>query len=250
MADIIPLELSFNETGGDATFHGSLSYTPPPNKLILLVDYQVQLLTTPPPTVPLCDGNGVNWTPVLTQLFDHGGVDRALITVYRGLTSSPTTGVTTTSYTRAFLRCAKTIFQFSNVDIGNLGADAIAQTKQAKILADVTQTPSVTLDNPEEDQANSVLGICGYGDTDTAQNPGVVQGLGFELLRNNPTVETGGQAIEFRQRLQQLVDWNMSSADFDWAAIAIELRNAIPFVEGVAPAVGGSAFIDGNLIRG
>lgn len=250
MADIIPLELSFNQTGSDASFHDSLTYTPPANKLIILVDYQVQLLTTPPPTVPGVSGNGVSWTPILTQLFDHGGVDRALITVYRGLTSSPTSGETRTSYSRNFLRCAKTIFQFSNVDIGSLGADAIVQTKQAKILADVTQNPSVTLDNPEEDQANSVLGICGYGETDVAVNPGVVQGLGFELLRNNPTTETGGQAMEFRQRVQQLVDWNMSAADFDWAPIAIELRNAIPFVEGVAPAVGGSAFIDGNLIRG
>lgn len=250
MPDIIPVELTFNESGGDATFHDSLTYTPPANKLVMLFEYVVQFPLTPPPTIPAVSGNGVTWVLVATQLFDHGGTDRARLSIFRGLASAPTTGVTRTQYAQAQLRFAKTIFQFTNVDIGAAGADAIVQLKNGpKIAQNVTAAPSATLDNPAEDVANSSLGILAYGDTDTARNPILVAGVGFGILRNNPTLETGGQAIMFRQQVQQLNDWTAQDSGFDWAPMAIELRNAVPGPPAPAAQIQGRpAFVSGNLI--
>jgi len=250
MPEIIPLELTFNESGGDATFHDSLDYTPPANKLILFFEYVVQVPLTPPPTIPLVVGNGVTWVLAATQLFDHGGTDRARLSIFRGLATAPTFGKTRTSYAQSQLRFAKTIYQFSNVDIGAAGANAIVQVKNGpKIAQNVTSTPSVTLDNPGEDVANSSVGILAYGDTDTARNPLLVPGLGWAFLRNNPTAETGGQAVMFRQQVTELNDWSAEDSGYDWAPMALELRNAVPGPPPPAEQIlGRPAFLTGNLI--
>ena len=252
MPDIIPLELDFRQDGGDAGFHDTNSFQPSGNKTVLLITYAVQQAVSPaiplPSVVNNAPGPGLAWSLIFSQLFDHGGVDRARVTVYRGLTSSPSLGTTRIGYTTVQLRFATTVIQFSNTDIGAGGLDAIVQTKTQKILADVTRFPNIVLDNPAENPANAVVGICGYGDTDTAQNPQVIAGAGFTLIRNNPTTETGGQAVMFRAKVQQDCDWIMNQDVFDWAPMAIELRNAQPAGAVQAQTQGRPAFIAGNLI--
>jgi len=249
MADIVVSVLDVRQDGGDAAFHLSNSYSPPANQTVLLVTYCVQLALTPPPVVPIITGNSVTWVSIFSQLFGHGGTDRARVSVFRMVDSAPATGQTRVQYTTTQLRFATTILGLTQTDIGNLGANAIVQFKSTKIAQNVTTTPSITLDNPAAQSNNSVIGICGYGDTDLAQNPAVVAGPGFNLIQNNPTTETGGQAIEFKQQLQQLVDWQMNLADFDWAPMALEIQNVEAPPDPDAPQViGRPSFISGNLI--
>jgi hypothetical protein len=140
------------------------------------------------------------------------------------------------------------VVAYSNTDIGNLGANAIVGTPgEVEIAASSGSNPGLAAP-AGEDSENSQIGILGYSNP----NPGITPGIGFSTIVNVPTVEAGdtgggGHYIQMSQNVRTLCDFNVTSQP-TFVIIPIELRNANPFAEGVSPAVGGSAFIAGNLI--
>lgn len=248
MSDISVRVIDDREQGGDSAFYDSNIYTPPPNRIVIALNYVIQIAVEAVPT-PTVSGNGLSWTNLIHRTFDHAGVDRGAVTVSLGLGGSPTNGRTRVSYPQTQLRNAMTLIECVNVDISSGGVNAVPQIKGAKIAAGVTTTPSITLDNPASQANNAVIGICGYGHP-TAINPAVAPGLGFSFILNNPTIETGGQASMFRGILQQLCDWdNGVDNTFAWCPIALELKNAEAPPDPDAPQViGRPSFIQGNLI--
>lgn len=244
MPDITALLLDVRELGGDATFFDTNSYFPSVNKTILLVTNGVQLDLTPPPVIPTVVGNGVTWSLVASILYEHAGVDRARLSVFRGLTQAPTSGATRVQYALRQLRQSITVFEFSNTDIGNLGANAIVGTPaQVEIASSSGLNPSLAVP-VGEDPANAQIGILGYAEPNMA----IVPGIGFVTLINNPTTEGGGHYLEMSQIVLPDVDFNLTS-DPSLAIIAIELRNATPAPpEGAAQVQGRPAFMAGNLI--
>lgn len=244
MPDIIPLLLTADEKGSDSGFIDTSVYTPEPNKTVLLFAYGLQLNVSPANPIPGVSGNNLTWVLVASQLFAHGGVDRARLTVYRAVGPAPTQGVTQVGYSTVQLRHAVTIFQFSNTDIGNLGGDAIVGTPPQEQDDPGTLSPSIVLPAPE-DLANSTLGILAYGNP----NPQIVPGVGITVLENNPTGEGGGVQVQFTQAPVTLMDWTLSGIADAQAQIGIELRNATPAPAGAGPQVQGRpSFLSGNLI--
>lgn len=245
MGDIIPILLDFRETGGDSTFFDTNAYTPPINNTVVLVCNGIGLVS-PPPIIPTVVGNGVSWSLVATQLYAHGGADRARLSVYRGLASSPTLGTTRVSYAATQFRQSITVFQFTQTDIGNLGANAIVGTPaKVEIAASSGFNPSLAVP-VGEDPANSQVGFLGYSDP----NPGITPGIGFVTLQNNPTIEGGGHYLEMSQIVLPAVDFNVTTEAPTFAIIAVELRNATPAAPGAAAQVSGRpAFLAGNLIN-
>lgn len=244
MSDIVALLLDVREQGGDQFFYDTNIYTPPVNKTVILVTNGVQVDLTPPPVIPTVVGNGVSWSLVASLVYEHGGVDRARLSVFRGLASSPTTGTTRVSYPLRMLRQSITIFSFSQTDIGNLGANAIVGTPaQVEIASSSGLNPSLAVP-VGEDSANSQIGILGYAEP----NMGITPGIGFVTLQNNPTTEGGGHYLEMSQVVLPNVDFNVTG-DPTFVIVALELRNATPAApEAAGQVLGRPAFLAGNLI--
>lgn len=249
MADITTLILDTRQQGSNATFWDTNIYTPSPNKTIILICNGVNNPVTPPPIIPLVVGNGLAWTLVHTQLLDFDGfVDRDRLSVFRGISSSPTLGTTRVSYASLSLRQSITVLEFSNTDIGNFGADAIVGTPEsAKFVASSGLNPSVA--NPLGDNpANFHLGILAYAQTSPNNSPGVSPGIGFSPLVNVPMSEGGGHFTQKSQRVLSPCDFNVTS-DPELGIISIELRNATPAAEAGEPQIiGRPSVISGNLI--
>ncbi len=245
MAGIIPVTLDSRFLGGDSTFFDTNNYSPPPNANLILIATTIGQVS-PIAVIPsLSTGNGITWSLVISQSFDWVGTDRGRVSVFRGIGAAPVPGTTRVQYADTQFRQFLNVFQFNNTDIGSLGLDFIAASNSLKEPSGSGINPSITMP-PAENPANATLGILSIAEG----TPLIVEGLGFTLLDINTQggPELGTQAIEFSQVVKTTVDWNLSSDTLDRALVALELRNIQPFTEGVAPAVGGSAFVSGNLI--
>jgi len=245
MSDIIPILLDARQNGTNASFYDTNSYSPAANQTVILIT--TGLVNVGEPIVPGVSGNGLTWSLVAFQRYDFAGTDRGIITIYRGLGSSPTVGVTRVQYGALNLRQEITVLQFTQTDIGNLGANAIVGTPvQVKEPISSGLTPSLTPIPAGENIANAQIGAFVYGEP----NPLIIPGLGFIELSRLVNAEGGsGQQVQMSQIVRDPVDWLLNVDTAPRAMIAFELRNVNPFVEGAAPAVGGSAFIAGNLIQ-
>lgn len=245
MPDIVALTLNKVSSGSDSSFWDTGTFQASPNKTVLLFCNGIGSSPPPDPIIPTVSGNGMPWSLVATQLYDFAEVDRGRLSVFRGVSDSPTLGTTRVSYNRTWFRHAITVIEFSNTDIGNLGANAIVGSPVSVKIADgAGLNPSVT--NPAgEDPANSVIGVLASEDPDPAVNPGI----GFIILEKNPGVEQGGgHFIEMSQVVLTPTDF-LVSADREFAMMAIELRNATPAPPPGAPQIlGRPAFVSGNLI--
>ncbi len=245
MPEITGILLDSKENGTNASFYDTDSYLPSANKTIILCT--TGIANVAPPAIPGVSGNGVTWSLVLSQLYDFGGVDRSILTVYRGLTSTPSVGVTRVQYAGLQLRQQILVFQFNNTDIGNLGADAIVGSPVSKKEnTGLGLNPSVTMPAAGS-PANATLGVLGMGDP----VPLVVPGIGFILLGSaiTPPTQVGGIFAEFSSIPKVTVDWNLGNDTADKALAGIELRNATPAAPPAGPQqFGRPAFISGNLI--
>lgn len=247
MGDIAVNVIDSRQQGGDSSFFDSNIYTPPANRMVYIVNYTVQIAVSPVLT-PVVSGNGLAWALVFHQTFDHAGTDRGSLTVHRGFGASPTSARTRITYLASQLRNAMTILEGVNVDTSFSGVNSVAQFKSGKIADVTTDTPGITLDNPASQSNNAVLGLVAWGDL-IGNNPLMTNGVGFNILLQNSTVEGGGQAVEFRGPFQQLADWSSSSDAFAWGVAAMELKNAETPPDPDAPQViGRPSFISGNLI--
>lgn len=245
MSDIVALTLNKVSLGGDATNFNTGTFQPSPNRTVLLFAQGIGSVPPPDPIIPIISGNGLSWSLVASQLYEFPTTDRGIVSVFRGLSSNPTSGVTNVAYNRTFFRQALTVIEFSNTDIGNLGANAIVGTPgQLNITSGSGLNPSVSIP-AGENSANSVIGVLASESPD----PGVNPGFGFIILEKNPGAEEGGgHFIEMSQVVLTPVDFLVSS-DPAFAMIGIELRNATPAVgPGEPQIIGRPSFIQGNLI--
>ena len=204
---------------------------------------------TPPPDVPLVSGNGLSWSLVASLTYFHATTDRAILAIFRGLSATPSVGVTRVQFNSLFLRMAISVVQYSNTAIGNLGADAIVGTPGQVEIAS-SSGPNPGLGAPAgEDPANSQIGVLGWSDPNT----GVTPGIGFSELVNLPTVEAGdtgggGHYVQMSQTVRTLVDFNVTSQP-TFVIVAVELRNAIAAGAAAGPQIQGRpAFVSGNWI--
>ena len=243
MGIIVANLLDFREQGGDASFFDTNSYSPAANQTVLLICNGVGQVS-PPPIIPTIVGNGLSWSLVASLIYFFGGVDRGRLTVFRGLSATPTVGTTRVSYAATKFQQALTVIQFSNTDIGNLGANAIVGIPPTvEIASGSGLNPSIGAP-AGEDLENSQIGILGNSDPSI----GVVPGIGFSTIVNNPTTEGGGHYIQMSQVVRTLVDFNPTN-DPTFAIIAIELRNATPAGAAAGPQIQGRpSFVAGNLI--
>ena len=237
--------LDSKENGTNSSFYDTDSYSPGANRTIILCTTGIANIA--PPVIPGVSGNGLVWSLVLSQLYDFGGVDRSRLTVYRGLSSTPTVGVTRVQYAGLQLRQQILVFQFDNTDIGNLGANAIVGSPVSKKEnTGLGLNPSVTMP-AAEDQANATLGIIATGNP----VPLVVPGIGFILLGSAITAPTqdGGNFAEFSTVPKVTVDWNLGNNTAEKALAGIELRNVLPSgAPAPAQVLGRPGFVSGNLI--
>lgn len=248
MGDIAVNLIESREQGGDSAFFDSNIYVPPTNRIVLAINYTVQIAVSPV-AAPVVSGNNLTWSLVHHQTFDHAGVDRGSLTIHRGLGAAPTSARTRATYSLSQLRNAMTILEGVNVDISALGVNAVVQTKGLKIADGVTLAPAVTLDDAAAKSNNSVLGLLGFGSLVGGENPTLNNGIGFNIVAQTNTTEGGGNAAEFRGPFQQLTDWTASGGTFAWGVVALELNNADDPPDPAAPQViGRPAFVTGNLI--
>jgi hypothetical protein len=243
MADIVPLLLSANESGSDSTFWDTNVFTPSANKTILLFTSGVQAAVSPPPNIPNIEDVRMTWVLVASQLFTFSAfLDRARLSCYRAIDESPSSGFTRITYNATQLRQAMIVYEFSNTDLGNLGANAIVQVTQGEDAID-TVGPSIGL-APAGSPANSTLGVLAYDEP----NVGVLPGAGIFQLTNQPTGEGGGTQVQMTQQPITLMSWILSSGRTT-AQMGIELRNVTPAPPPAGPQqFGRPAFISGNLI--
>ena len=215
------------DAAGNSTFGDTPSYSPEASKTVILIVNGLNNPTSPPPVVPSVVGNGLSWSLVASLPYFHAGVDRGGLFVFRGLSATPTVGTTRVAFPTLFLRMSITVIQFSNTDIGNLGANAIVGTPGEIEIAS-SSGPNPGLAAPAgEDPANSQIGILGYSDPNTAVTPGI----GFSTIVNVPTAEAGdtgggGHYTQMSQTVRELVDFNVTSQP-TFVIVTIELRNAI-----------------------
>lgn len=245
MPPITAVLLDFVDKGLDASFFDTNVYNPAANQTVILVTSTIGQVPPPPPIIPGVSGNGLTWSLVASQLFFFFSADRGRLTIYRGLSSSPTSGVTRVQYGSTQFRQAITVFQFQNTDIGNLGANAIVGTPvQTSELTGSGTNPSLTVP-AGENAANSQIGIFAHEEP----TPLIIPGIGFIELKNNPNAEGGGHQTEMSQVVLTTVDWILNNDTASRAMIAIELRNATPApAEPAAQILGRPAFVTGNLI--
>lgn len=246
MPDIQALLLDSRDLGGDSTGFNTNNFTPGANKTILFISSGIGSVPPPEPVIPIVsNGNGIAYSLVASQKFDWSGTNRGIVNVFRGVATTPTLGFSRVQYNRTFFRQAMMVWEFSGTDIGNLGANAIAQSDTKKILLNGGLNPFITMP-AGSDPANSSLGIIAY--RDDGGNPGINPGIGFVILLNLPNAEGGGIALEMSQTVRTNVDFQVSN-DPDFAMIGIELKNNVPAPPPAGPQVfGRPAFISGNLI--
>jgi hypothetical protein len=237
------------DAAGNATFGLTTSYSPEASKTVILIVNGLNNPTSPPPAVPVVTGNGLSWSLVASLPYFHAGVDRGGLFVFRGLSATPTIGTTRVQFSTLFLRMSITVIQFTNTDIGNLGANAIVGIPGEVEIAS-SSGPNPGLAAPVgEDVANSQIGILGYSDPNT----GVTPGIGFSTIANVPTAEAGdtgggGHYTQMSQNVRTLVDFNVSSQP-TFVIVTLELRNSTPGPpEAAAQITGRPAFLSGNLI--
>ncbi len=232
------------QNGTNASFYDTFSYTPAANQTVILMTSG--LVNVGEPIVPGVSGNGLTWSLIAFQRYDFAGVDRGIMTVYRGLGSSPTTGVTRVQYGALNLRQEITVLQFTQTDIGNLGANAIVGTPtQVKEPISSGLTPSLS-PPAGEDAANAQLGFFTYGEP----NPLIIPGIGFIEVSRLVNAEGGsGHQVQMSQIVRNPVDWLLNSDAAPRCMIAVELRNVTPAPPPAGPQqFGRPAFISGNLI--
>lgn len=244
MSQINAVLLDFRELGGDASFFDTNSYSPAANQTVILVTSGVGQVS-PVPIIPGVSGNGLTWSLVASQQFDWAGVNRGRVTVYRGLSAAPSVGVTRVQYASTLFQQAITVFQFTQTDIGNLGANAIVGTPvQVKEPTGSGTNPSLNVP-AGEDSENAQIGIFAYSDPSML----IIPGIGFVTLKNNPTGEGGGHYTEMSQIVLDPVDFILNNDTAVRAMIAIELRNATPSGAAAGAQAGGRpSFVTGNLI--
>jgi hypothetical protein len=195
---------------GTAASVNTASITPQSDTLILVSVSSVNSVSTTP-NIPTVTGCGMTWTQVNT-INQNTVNQRIRITLFRGVSASPSTGVLTIDYAgQAQLATDASVNKFVNTDItGTNAANAIVQTQTGSITTGTTL--NVTL-GAFANAANATFG-CGMDNGAQTINAGAnMTSLSF----------TGYQMAEWANNNQTSVNWTWASSDYG-VGIAVELK--------------------------
>lgn len=191
-----------------ATSYLTNSITPAANALIIVSVESLVLGTNP--NIPTITGDGITWVQVNTE-FDGSQIR---ITVFRGMSASPTAGALTISFGAQTQHDINwSVEQATGVDItGTNGSGAVVQSV---IATAASTTPSATLAALASVQNVAYGAVAG-----DAGSPNFVKGTNFTEL-SNQTNSSSGMATEYGLN-QTLVNW--TSSNITWAIVALEIR--------------------------
>lgn len=203
-----------NLDAGSSTTTGSLttnSFTPGANKLILFTIWEVD---STPGTISSITGNGITWTQVATANIPV----QSRITMWRGLSNSPTTGAITVNFSgdntphRLWV-----VDQISGIDpSGASGANAVVQS--ATNTANGTNSSIAVTLGAFSSSNNATYGVMGR-DATNAITPG---GSFSEVAQVNALSRR--MESQFATSNQTSVPWTFGSASGDIEAVGIELK--------------------------
>lgn len=210
MADITATNLTKGGSGTSSS-ENTASISPGANKLIL-VSVQTFLNAGVPP-IPTISGCGMTWVQIDTRRSSSD--DDWRITMFRGLSSSPSAGALTISFGGTNNQAQWSVDELDNTSLsGTNGSGAIAQVAsndQAGTATGITVTLGAF--------ANTLNAT--YGAVVLSGVKAISPGSGFaEVIesQNNGTIET-----EFKTENDTSVDWSWGSDSFAVVAMAIEI---------------------------
>jgi len=146
-----------------ANSYTTASISPTGNALIL-VSCVVRKSDTP--DTPAVTGNGITYTLIDSNHYDTGGTQTKIF-LFRGLASSPSSGVITFDFSGVDqLGMNWSVNEFTGVDTGGTnGADAIVQSKTGSTFG---TSLTITYDSAFADSGNRPF--CGFGDDNNNEN--------------------------------------------------------------------------------
>lgn len=203
------------DTDGNNTVVTS-SISPTANALIL-----VGFLTTHnngSPATPTVSGNGITYALVDSQAFD---TDRTLF-LFRGQSASPSSGAITITLDRNSLEVDFIVDEFTNVAIGNNGADAIIQSVN-EVTTGTTTTLVVDL-AAFSSTRNATYGLFGRN------GGGLNTGSGFTGLAQPGSSRSAKS--QWRNDNDTTVDVTYTSTSILVAGIGVEIKQIENYTRG------------------
>lgn len=204
-----------------ATSYATASWTPLPNELYFAA-FVSRTGITVDPTIPTASGNGITWVMIDTALYDDSSSSRRRLTLFRGMSASPTTGALTfdevgQSQTNAFW----VVDGVTGMDTsGTSGSGAIVQSAKA---IDVVGAASLTATLAAFSSVNnSTYGAIGF----TTAGAAVTAGTGFTKLGDNNDSSSTRIATEWRVDNDTTVDFSPDGTQ-QIAIIAVEIKAAV-----------------------
>lgn len=213
-AAITSTNLTSGESGTTTSTYTTASITPSANKLILISIYHRKGSSgVPTPTV---SGNGLTWVQVLREV----NSDEQVVTIFRAMGASPTTGPVTIDFAGTNeIQAVWSVNEFGNVDqTGTNGSGAVVQSKGFHEAVGNTTATTITL-SAFGSANNASYGSLRAGNSITA-------GSG-ETALSQTTVNTFFQT-EWGIN-QNAPSWSYSSAGGSFVtAAALEIKFAAP----------------------
>lgn len=210
-------------SGTDANSYATASVSPTANSLVLLKVYHA--LSTGSITTPTASGAGLTFTAV--QTLTQGADPVRRITIFRGLSASPSSGAITIDFGgQTQDNCTWSVDEFAGIDTsGSNGSGAIVQSgTESKNNSSPGTGVTVTL-SAFADANNAAYGSIRASNTTTD----TIVGSGFSSLEDKTGSESGTHTTEWKNSQDTTVDWTWESSTRTAMAIGIEVA--------IAPAV-------------
>lgn len=185
--------LDTNSSTTDSTTFTTASISPTANKLVLVAVTSGRLSSATPQRPSGVAGAGLTFTLVAASDFQAVTQARTL-TVWRAMSSSPSSGALTISFANTHGSCVWSVIQVTGASTaGSNGSGAIVQSKTG-IGADPSTTLSVVLDSAVEHAKN--VALASYA---SATNNTYTAGTGYTLIGQDlETLASASIATEYK----------------------------------------------------
>lgn len=211
--------LTQGQDGTNVTSYSTASITPSANALILLA--VVNMRNTADACtwadVETVSGNSLTWVKVNEQCYSNVTIPTNMVTIYRTMGASPSTGAVSFFYgSTSQFAAAWAVIECTGVDTsGTNGSGAVAQSA---INANTSSTSITATLGSFGSANNATLGAFG-----TTGNSDVTPGSGFTQLAEQLVTDSYNQAlhVEFKDSNDTTVDASYASADAGVVAIEI-----------------------------
>lgn len=209
----------------DASSYNTASITPPAGRIVIVSVSSIRSGGSNPST-PSITGAGMTWTEIHSLVYSVGA-DKARLTVFRGVSSSPSAGAFTIGFSgETQTACSWSINYFTNTKTtGTNGSDAIVQ--YGVNYNDGTQTGLAVTLNAFANKNNAAFGALFH-----SYLSAVTAGSNFTELSNSDS-SNKYVATEYDDQQQTSVNWTWGSKASYNFAIALELAIDNSFSGGI-----------------